>query len=99
MQNDVDAITQRVDEGIRTGVRPPETTDISDQLALALATHPDREELKVLNYRWQTFLNKEYVREHKLDDFLESIVQQLLKSRSERPLEEMLVILEKSRPA
>lgn len=76
-----------------------ECKDINDHLFVALVTNPQSDELKALNYRWQTYLGKAYVREHSIDKFLDGLIQRVLAAKRENPLEEMYRSLDPKRKA
>ncbi|KPA80142.1 hypothetical protein ABB37_05131 [Leptomonas pyrrhocoris] len=94
MADEVEVLQTKVDRAIELGLQPPDTDEISQLLTLRLTLDNTNEQLKMLDYRWQTYLDKQYVQSQHLDEFLESLVQVLLKKKPERPLEELLIYLE-----
>jgi hypothetical protein len=94
MADELEMLQLKVDRAIKYGLQPPETDEISDLLTLRLSLDNTNEQLRLLDYRWQTYLDKQYVQLHRLDEFLEGMVQLLLKKKPERPLEELLLYLE-----
>ncbi|KAG5465499.1 hypothetical protein CUR178_00204 [Leishmania enriettii] len=97
MAESVEALQRRIDYAIESQMAPPETSYISELLAASLALDNSNEELRLLDYRWQTYLDKQYVQSRHLDEFLEGLVQHLLKKKPDRPLEELLLYLESER--
>lgn len=93
MPVEIATLLEQVNDAMRHQRCVAQCAEITDELALAIATNSHSDELKVLNYQWQTFVGKKYVQEHQLDDFLESIVEHLLKTRPERPLDEIISFL------
>ncbi|KAG5464026.1 hypothetical protein LSCM1_00205 [Leishmania martiniquensis] len=94
MAESVDALQRRINHAMESQMVPPETNYISELLAASLAHDSSNEQLRLLDYRWQTYLDKQYVQSQHLDEFLEGLVQHLLKKKPERPLEELLLYLE-----
>lgn len=88
---DVHKLTELVDREIHSSQNLEFTTK---ELSRALSEEPNNEDLQLLNDRWQTHLNQEYIRSHKLGDFLDSLVEFVLKCKSPHPLEDMLVALD-----
>lgn len=86
-----------VDRAIAAGLAPPEANEVSEKLANAISLDSANDQLKLLDYRWQTYLDKQYVESHQLDKFLEGLVQHLLKKKPDRPLEELILFLESAR--
>ncbi|TPP48317.1 Calcineurin-like phosphoesterase family protein [Leishmania donovani] len=89
-----EALQRRINYAIENQMAPPETNYISELLAASLALDNSNEQLRLLDYRWQTYLDKQYVQSQHLDEFLEGLVQHLLKKKPDRPLEELLLYLE-----
>ena len=94
MTDEVEMLQRQINHAIEAGMRPNETDEISELLTFRLSMDNTNEQLKLLDYRWQTYLDKQYVQSQRLDEFLESLVQVLLKKKPERPLEELLLYLE-----
>lgn len=92
--DEVKVLQQHIDRAIAVGLQPPDTDEVSELLTSKLSSDNTNEQLKLLDYRWQTYLDKQYVQAQRLDEFLESLVQVLLKKKPERPLEELLLFLE-----
>ncbi|KAK7199915.1 hypothetical protein NESM_000039500 [Novymonas esmeraldas] len=97
MAESVEVLQWRINHAIENQVAPLEANHISELLAASLALDNSNEQLRLLDYRWQTHLDKQYVQLHHLDEFLEGLVQHLLKKKPERPLEELLLFLETER--
>ncbi|CCW66966.1 unnamed protein product [Phytomonas sp. Hart1] len=96
MHRDFRTLKSKVNNAIHENYSLIDCSEISNELSLALASSPDSDELKALNYRYQTYLGKKYVKDHALDIFLSDITQQLLKRKSEQPLQEILEFLNKN---
>lgn len=94
MTESSEALQRRINHAIENQMAPPETNYISELLAASLALDNSNEQLRLLDYRWQTYLDKQYVQSQHLDEFLEGLVQHLLKKKPDRPLEELLLYLE-----
>ncbi|CCW60061.1 unnamed protein product [Phytomonas sp. EM1] len=95
MLEDFRALRSKVDNAIDQNLSLKDCSEISDEVELGLASSPNSDELKALNYRWQTYLSKRYAKDHALGSFFNDITQQLLKRKSEQPLEEILEFLNK----
>ncbi|KAG5490074.1 hypothetical protein JKF63_00193 [Porcisia hertigi] len=93
MAENLERLQWRINNAIEQQMASPETNYISELLAASLAVDNSNEELKLLDYRWQTYLDKQYVQSQHLDEFLEGLVQHLLKKKPDRPLEELLLYL------
>ncbi|CAG9583724.1 hypothetical protein LMJF_36_1990 [Leishmania major strain Friedlin] len=94
MTESAEALQRRINHAIENQMAPPEANYISELLAASLALDNSNEQLRLLDYRWQTYLDKQYVQSQRLDEFLEGLVQHLLKKKPDRPLEELLLYLE-----
>ncbi|AIO02344.1 hypothetical protein LPMP_352070 [Leishmania panamensis] len=97
MVESVEVLQWRINHAIENQMIPPETNYISELLAASLALDNSNEQLRLLDYRWQAYLDKQYVQCQHLDEFLEGLVQHLLKKKPDRPLEELLLYLESER--
>ncbi|CAD2214327.1 hypothetical protein AGDE_03161 [Angomonas deanei] len=100
MGDSIETIHERVNKAIeeKIGCSTSLAGELSSQIVLAMASHEDSDELKTLNYRWQTFLTKQYIEQHNIDEFLESLVQRVLQEKTNHPLKEMILFLEKEEP-
>lgn len=97
MAESVEMLQWRINHAIENQLTPPETNYISEVLTASLALDSANEQLRLLDYRWQTYLDKQYVQSQHLDEFLEGLIQHLLKKKPDRPLEELLIFLESER--
>ena len=94
MTDEVEMLQRQINHAIEAGLRPAASPANTELLTFRLSMDNTNEQLKLLDYRWQTYLDKQYVQSQRLDEFLESLVQVLLKKKPERPLEELLLYLE-----
>ena len=60
MTDEVEMLQRQINHAIEAGLRPPETDEISELLTFRLSMDNTNEQLKLLDYRWQTYLDKQY---------------------------------------